>query len=61
MTPPKAVADGIADQLEQRPPYPGAEPALVVPPERREDRSWLHDLLTGSVAALRSRTKQTSR
>jgi TfoX/Sxy family transcriptional regulator of competence genes len=46
-------ADGFAPELEQRPPYDGAKPALVVPADRRDDEAWLHDLLAGSVAALR--------
>ena len=43
----------FAPDVPQRPPYPGAKPALVVDAPRRADAQWLHDLLAGSVAALR--------
>jgi TfoX/Sxy family transcriptional regulator of competence genes len=46
-------ADGFAPELEHRPPYDGARPALVVPRDRLDDQEWLRDLLAGSVAALR--------
>lgn len=54
-------AAGFAPDLEQRPPYDGAAPALVVPEARQEDQQWLRDLLAGSVQALRkpARAKRT--
>ena len=39
--------------FEHRPPYEGAKPALVIPDDSLIDEPWLHELLTGSVAALR--------
>lgn len=47
-------ADGFAPDLPRRSPYPGAKPALVVDAEHRADAARLHELLTGTAAALRA-------
>lgn len=47
-------ADGFAPELPRRPPYPGATPALVVDERSRQRSAWLHELLAGSVRALRA-------
>ena len=43
----------FAPTLEHRPPYEGAKPALVIPGNLLHDEHWVHELLAGSVTALR--------
>lgn len=38
--------------VEERPPYPGAKPCLVIPGDRWEDRTWLSALIRCSAEDL---------
>ena len=51
----KATKFGVdyAPDLETAAPYPGAKPALVVPPEKREDAAWLREFLAGTRRQLK--------
>ena len=54
-----AFSRSRAPELERRPPYPGAQPALMIGTEHRKDSGWLHELLVGTVAALRSAPRRS--
>ena len=42
-----------APELETASPYLGAKPAVVVPPEKREDALWLREFLAGTRRQLK--------
>ena len=50
----KATTGGsaYAAGAEERPPYPGAKPCLVIDPERWDDGEWLAELLRVTAAEL---------
>ena len=50
----KATAGGRvhAPDAEERSPYPGAKPCLLIEPERWDDRDWLAELFRVTAAEL---------
>lgn len=50
----KATAGGRAHaaDAEERPPYPGAKPCLLIDPGRWDDRDWLAELFRATAAEL---------
>ncbi len=45
--------EAYAPELEKAPPYPGAKPAFVVPPEKWEEADWLREFLAGTRRLLK--------
>ena len=42
---PTSAGRGHAGSVEQRPPYPGAKPSLVIEGDKWEDREWISALI----------------
>ncbi|WP_174279293.1 TfoX/Sxy family protein [Sphingomonas bacterium] len=49
---PTAGGRAFADGLDERPPYPGAKPCLLVDADRWDDRDWLARLIGITAAEL---------
>lgn len=55
---PTAQGREFAGPLDEVPPYNGAKPCLLVPPDRWEDRAWLSKLARLTAASLPSPKKK---